>query len=78
MLVLSSISQGATNALIAKSSDEELKKNVKALNAGVYLMASGIAAHQVNSNGLDKTQAKISIGTNLVLGALILKDALGK
>lgn len=64
--------------LTAKSSDEELKKNVKALSAGFSLLGAGVAAHQVDANGFDKTQGKIAVGANLALAALLLKDVLGK
>ena len=65
-------------ALVANSSDEELKKNVKVFSAASSLVGAGVAAHQVGANGFDKTQGKIAVGVNALLAGLMIKDVLGK
>ena len=69
----------ATNmAIIANSSDDEARKRGKMAGAAFSFLGAGMAVHQQSANGMDKTQVAVAAGSNIVLGALLLKDALGK
>lgn len=70
--------QGAMMGLAARSSDEELKMNMKKLGLGASIAGAGIAAHQIDANGFDKTQAVVAVGFNTVFAGLFLKDILKK
>jgi len=70
--------QAAMTGLAARSSDEELKMNMKKLGMGFSIAGAGIAAHQIDANGFDKTQAVVAAGANAVFAGLFLKDILKK
>lgn len=77
-LGFSNLASAAMLAVVANTTDENTKTNVKKVMIGVSLAGALIAKNQVDEFGFDKKQSDMAIGANLALAAVAARDVFGE